>query len=170
MARTKVKGMEYDEAKHEYTCKDETGKVWKSTDGKTWEREDHGITFVTKNPKHDDSACHILDAQAYALEHPALFSSKFVKNDSGKTEWSLLPFEELEDVVKVLMLGAKKYSVDNWKNCTDTKRYKDALMRHVVSYIKGDIIDEESGLNHLAHAVCNCLFLMWFDHEGRSNG
>lgn len=98
-----------------------------------------------------------------------LASSKFTKADSGKLQWSLLPFAELEEVVKVLMKGASKYSPDNWKKCDTTKRYEDALMRHVVAYIKGDKIDEVSqggdGLPHLAHAICNCLFLMWFDNQ-----
>ena len=87
----------------------------------------------------------------------------FVKNDSGKLQWSLLPFKELEDVVRVLMIGAKKYTPDNWKKCDNVTRYKDALMRHIISYICGDTTDDESGLSHLAHAVCNCLFLMYFD-------
>ena len=91
-------------------------------------------------------------------------TSDFVKADSGKLQWSLLPFEELKEVVRVLMLGAKKYSPDNWKKCDDVTRYKDALMRHVISYVSGDITDEESGLSHLAHAVCNCLFLMYFNN------
>lgn len=91
-------------------------------------------------------------------------TSDFVKADSGKLQWSLLPFEELEDVVRVLMLGAKKYTPDNWKKCDNVTRYKDALMRHVISYVSGDITDEESGLSHLAHAVCNCLFLMYFNN------
>lgn len=96
---------------------------------------------------------------------------KFVKNDSGKLQWSLLPFQELEDVVKVLMKGAEKYSVDNWKRCNNTTRYKDALMRHVVSYIKDEKYDKDDKLPHLAHAICNCLFLMWFDNtkEGDKN-
>ena len=144
---------------------DETGKVWKSTDGKTWEREDGGIKLTTKKPEFDDSACHILDAQAYALAHPDLFGSQFIKKDSGKLKWSLIPFEELKDVVKVLMHGAEKYSADNWKKCDDTTRYKDALMRHVVAYVSGEKTDEEFGLSHLAHAICNCLFLMWFDNN-----
>ena len=94
-----------------------------------------------------------------------LAQSDFIKADSGKLQWSLLPFAELKDVVQVLMLGAKKYSPDNWKKCDDVTRYKDALMRHVISYISGDKRDEESGLSHLAHAICNCLFLMWFDNQ-----
>lgn len=96
---------------------------------------------------------------------PVTEKASFIKADSGKLQWSLLPFNELKDVVKVLMLGAKKYSPDNWKKCDDTKRYKDALMRHVISYVSGNERDEESGLSHLAHAVCNCLFLMWFDNQ-----
>lgn len=88
----------------------------------------------------------------------------FVKNDSGKLQWSLLPFKELEDVVRVLMIGAKKYTPDNWKKCDDVTRYKDALMRHVISYVSGDTTDDESQISHLAHAVCNCLFLMYFDN------
>lgn len=94
----------------------------------------------------------------------------FKKADDGKLQWSLMPFEQLEDVVRVLMNGAKKYSVDNWKKCDDVKRYKDALMRHVVSYIKGEQNDPEDNLSHLAHAICNCLFLQWFDSEGVKNG
>lgn len=92
----------------------------------------------------------------------------FVKNDSGKLEWSLMPFKQLEDVVRVLMFGADKYSRDNWKKCDDTNRYKDALMRHVTAYIEGEKFDKGNdgdNLHHLAHAICNCLFLLWFDQK-----
>lgn len=93
--------------------------------------------------------------------------NNFTKADEGKLKWSLMPFEQLKQVVSVLMKGAKKYSPDNWKKCDDLSRYKDALMRHVVSYIEGEKIDDiqkgGDGLPHLAHAICNCLFLMWFD-------
>lgn len=94
----------------------------------------------------------------------------FTKADNGKLQWSLMPFEQLEDVVRVLMKGAETYSKDNWKKCDDTTRYVDALERHVVSYIKGEKVDVKEkggdGLPHLAHAICNCLFLMYFDNKG----
>jgi len=92
--------------------------------------------------------------------------TEFTKNDSGKLQWSLLPFEQMEDVVRVLMNGAEKYSRDNWQKCDDTNRYVDALLRHVIAYKNGQKNDtgkDGDGLPHLAHAVCNCLFLMWFD-------
>ena len=84
------------------------------------------------------------------------------KFDAGKLRWTLLPFKAVKEVVKVLELGAKKYSVDNWKKISK-ERYKDALMRHVTSYLMGEKNDKESGLNHLAHAICCCLFIIWFD-------
>ncbi len=99
-------------------------------------------------------------------------NDEFVKNDAGKTEWSLIPFEQLEYAARVLMEGAKKYSVDNWKKCDDLKCYKDALMRHVFSYINGEKIDSKAkggdGLPHLAHAICNCLYLLWFDDNSET--
>ena len=91
--------------------------------------------------------------------------SDFVKNDNGKLQWSLMPFEQLEDTVRVLMKGAEKYSRDNWKKGDDVNRYKDALMRHVTAYIKGEERDPEDNLPHLAHAICNCLFLQYFDSK-----
>lgn len=107
--------------------------------------------------------------EVFGKKMKAYTSDSFVKADNGKLQWTLMPFQQLEDVVKVLMNGAKKYSVDNWKKCDDTKRYEDALMRHVVAYIKGDKLDSEDNISHLAHAVCNCLFLMYFDTRRKIN-
>lgn len=98
-------------------------------------------------------------------------TEEFKKNDNGKLQWSILPFEQLEDVVKVLMNGADKYSRDNWQKCNDANRYVDALMRHIIAYKNGQKNDtgkDGDGLPHLAHAVCNCLFLMWFDANEKS--
>lgn len=106
--------------------------------------------------------------QSYGIHKMVKPSTDFVKNDSGKLEWSLMPFKQLEDVVRVLMFGAEKYSRDNWKKCDDVNRYKDALMRHVTAYIEGEKFDKGNdgdNLHHLAHAICNCLFLLWFDQK-----
>ena len=93
-------------------------------------------------------------------------TTSFKKNDQGKLQWSLMPFEQLEDVVRVLMNGAKTYARDNWKKCDDPTRYTDALMRHVTAYVEGQKFDTEPGgdmLHHLAHAICDCLFIMYFE-------
>jgi len=93
---------------------------------------------------------------------------KGIKHDSEKPRWSLVPWEEFEDVVKVLTLGSRKYEDFNWQyvdNMDD--RYFSAAMRHLIAWRKGEINDPESGISHLAHAICNLLFLMWYDKTNR---
>jgi hypothetical protein len=90
-----------------------------------------------------------------------------VKRDRGKPRWSLLPWGALASVVGVLEYGASKYDVDNWKRVENPRqRYFDAAMRHLLAWHMGEVHDPESGLPHLAHAVCCVLFLLWFDTEG----
>lgn len=88
-----------------------------------------------------------------------------MKFDDGKPMWRLLPFRELREVVDILTFGVKKYAVDNWKKVIPPERYIDAAFRHFTSWVEGEKIDPETGKSHLAHAVCNLLFLMWFDNE-----
>ena len=83
-----------------------------------------------------------------------------------KLRWTLLPINELEDVVKVLELGAKKYGDFDWKHVPNaSKVYQESLFRHWVEYRKGNKIDDESGISHLAHLICCGLILMWHDKD-----
>jgi len=94
------------------------------------------------------------------------------KADDGKLRWDLLPVAEIEELVKVINMGAEKYAPNNWQNMPNaTDRLYAALLRHLVDWRKGSKIDQESGLNHLAHVLCNALFLLWFDRNkgGRCN-
>lgn len=88
---------------------------------------------------------------------------KGIKNDQGKPDWFLLPFEPVEEIVQVLTHGAKKYSPDNWKSVVEPspERYFSAAMRHLAAWRKGEKRDPDSGFSHLAHAACCVLFLMW---------
>jgi hypothetical protein len=89
---------------------------------------------------------------------------KAIKDDADKPMWDLLPIDLIEEAVKVLTFGAKKYSAYNWKGLSHERQYA-ALMRHIVAYNKGEKIDPESGITHLAHAVCNLIFLYEGDKE-----
>ena len=83
------------------------------------------------------------------------------KADQGKPGWHLLPWLAAELVVKVLDYGAKKYAPDNWRKVTDAEtRYWDAALRHLTAWARGEKLDPESGLPHLAHAACSILFLL----------
>jgi hypothetical protein len=88
------------------------------------------------------------------------------KLDNGKLRWDLLLYAEVEDIVKVLSFGALKYEDNNWMKVDNAEnRYFAAAMRHLVAWRKGEKIDPESKLPHLAHAACNLLFLAWFDRK-----
>lgn len=82
-----------------------------------------------------------------------------LKFDSQKVRMELLPLKAVYEVAKVMTYGAEKYAADNWKLLDDfDRRYKGALLRHMVDEeCQGDF-DEESGLLHLAHEACNALF------------
>ena len=88
------------------------------------------------------------------------------KDDSSKRRYSLLPKGAVNSVVDVLEFGSKKYADNNWQKVPDAKtRYYDAAMRHLDAWFNGDLKDAETGLPHLAHAICCLMFLMWFDSE-----
>jgi hypothetical protein len=84
--------------------------------------------------------------------------------DTGKARWDLLPWRSVGEVVRVLTHGAVKYAPDNWQKVPEPRnRYFAAAVRHLTTWWDGEKVDPESGLSHLAHAVCCLLFLMWFD-------
>jgi hypothetical protein len=88
------------------------------------------------------------------------------KFDDDKLRWDLLPLKPIEDVVKVLTFGAKKYGPENWRKVEDgVDRYYAACMRHIVAHKMGEKNDPESNLSHLAHAICNLIFMQELDHE-----
>jgi len=91
-----------------------------------------------------------------------------VKYDQEKLRFSLVPWREFIEVVKVLMHGSHKYEDHNWQRVPNAReRYFNAMMRHVMAWWNDEVNDPETKLNHLAHAICCALFLMWADKEGK---
>jgi hypothetical protein len=90
------------------------------------------------------------------------------KFDGGKPRWSLLPMREMRQVVEILTDGAVKYDDDNWKTVRPVSRYIDALGRHWDAWREGEVLDDGEGGDHrphLAHLICNAIFLLWHDNE-----
>ena len=86
------------------------------------------------------------------------------KHDLGKLRWDCLPWPAVEQVVLVLTFGANKYSAWSWPSVPDARRrYFAAMVRHAVAWLRGERLDPESGLPHLAHLACNALFLLSFE-------
>jgi hypothetical protein len=90
-----------------------------------------------------------------------VLETQSVKNDQEKPPWHLLPWGALEEIVRVLDFGAKKYRDRNWENPgLAWHRPFRAAIAHLQAWFRGETMDPESGLNHLAHAAANCLFLL----------
>lgn len=85
-----------------------------------------------------------------------------------KRPYHLLHPQALEALVDVLAYGANKHgSEDNWKKLPDAKiLYQDALQRHLAEIRKGNARDEESGMLHAAHVLCNAFFLLILELDG----
>lgn len=91
------------------------------------------------------------------------------KYDEGKPRMDLVPLDIIENVAKILTMGANKYGEDNWQELPNFwSRYKAALLRHLAAIDKGELLDQESGLPHIDHVLCNAMFLSWGYHHGRS--
>lgn len=92
------------------------------------------------------------------------------KDDQGKLDLTLLPPALLEETARVLMHGAAKYDRHNWAKVPDAEhRYAAAMLRHVLAWQKGEILDPESGRHHLAHAACCIGFLLAFAQSGHAS-
>ena len=91
------------------------------------------------------------------------------KHDGGKTDWSLLPWDAVEEIIKVLQFGAGKYSPWNWAENGGFKfnRLFNSSMRHFVAWFwRREDLDPETGISHMAHLGCNVLFLLHYVLNG----
>lgn len=92
------------------------------------------------------------------VENPTATGTKL---DDGKLRYDLVPADAMEDVVAVLTYGVKKYGARQWQGGIAWHRMFGAALRHLWAWWRGQDLDPESGLPHLAHASVNLLFLLW---------
>jgi hypothetical protein len=91
-----------------------------------------------------------------------LVASRF--NDM-KPDWTLLDFDSLLPLVRVMEFGSKKYGAFNWKNKQANKKQSlQSAMRHLIALINDEDIDSESGLAHTGHIMAN---MMIYEYHNR---
>lgn len=95
----------------------------------------------------------------------APLKDKGVKLDAGKLRFDLIPLLAQLEFVHVLTFGVKKYGANNWWKVIGWRwRYVGAGLRHVFAYMAGkftgETYDKETGLHHLAHALCCFYFVL----------
>lgn len=89
----------------------------------------------------------------------SLIKATGVKNDQEKPRVDLLDPLALEGIAAVLAFGAKKYAAHNWRGGISYSRLIGATLRHTFELLKGNDIDDESGLPHVDHLGCCWMFL-----------
>lgn len=82
--------------------------------------------------------------------------------NSAKPDFSLIPLGTLTDEARVWMYGREKYAAWNWAKGMPWSVPFACLMRHMAAWQSGEANDPESGLPHLAHAMCNLRMLTLF--------
>jgi hypothetical protein len=90
------------------------------------------------------------------------------KFDGGKPRFDLIPLNGLKETSEVLGIGAAKYPAPwNWMHVDRAQeRYYAALLRHLFAWKSGEKLDPETGKNHLAHVMCNAMFILERDMVG----
>ena len=81
-----------------------------------------------------------------------------IKHDSDKPDMSLLSSFSINELAKVLSFGKEKYAAHNWRKGIQISRLIAAAQRHMFAFNGGEDKDPESGLSHLAHAMCCMMF------------
>ena len=96
-------------------------------------------------------------------------TSEGLKYDEEKPRMHLLPPKSTFEVAKVLTFGANKYDEQNWRKLDNLQsRYTSGALRHIFAHMDGEALDVESGLSHLAHAICCLLFKLEIELEERT--
>ncbi len=80
--------------------------------------------------------------------------------NEGKTRHDLVPEFPQEQYARVLTAGANKYGDSNWRKGMEWTKVLASLKRHILAFERGEDFDLETGEYHMAHAMCNCAFLL----------
>lgn len=93
------------------------------------------------------------------------------KKDEGKPRYELLPWDAIEEVVRVLTAGAIKYEARNWEKGISYGRVMGAGWRHDTKFwmakLKGENeIDPETFCHHMAESICERLFVLAYELRG----
>lgn len=143
--------------------KNEVGGLacYKGKHGYIWAEDD------TSSP--EDVITRAIPTTNYQPEEPTKTTG--TKHDSDKPRFDLVPPDALLATTRVITYGENKYpsinGVQNWRLLDNVnQRLFAAAQRHLWAYQSGEKIDE-SGENHLAHAISSLMFMLQLDIENK---
>lgn len=127
-----------------------------------------GLTFMECGMQLQCTTCNALCPfiKQHGDTRPNILTEKELKKDDGKLRYDLFPVEALEEITKVLNFGATKYADRSWETGMKWGRLYAALFRHMTAWWRGEDLDKETGITHLAHACCCGIFLLTYVKRG----
>ena len=81
------------------------------------------------------------------------------KADIGKPRMDLISPLAMAYLAQVLTFGANKYAAHNWRKGIPLSKLIAASQRHLTAIAAGIDTDEETGLPHVAHLLCEAMFI-----------
>lgn len=114
------------------------------------------------------NASMIIDASMINTGHADWAQETRVTSSTGGekgrklTEIGFLDPVALEMVGRVAGFGAQKYASFNFLKGYNWSLSYNALLRHLMAFMRGEDIDSESGMPHIAHAAWQALALCSF--------
>lgn len=103
------------------------------------------------------------------VKKPSEMKAHGDRYNDGKLKWSYVNFKAMEPMVRVLMFGSQKYAPKNWMKGLDKVEVLESMQRHLAALMDGQQNDPESGLHHIGHLMCNCMFYSYFDLKEKEN-
>ena len=82
--------------------------------------------------------------------------------------FDLVNMQDIQAVVDIFTMGAKKYAPNNWK-LVNPSRYYGAFMRHFLKIRTKELYDSELGCLHIHQALWNIIVLMWIEDNKKSS-
>ena len=97
-----------------------------------------------------------------SLESFSHYESEGFLNSLHDSLHYLIDIDGWKPCCDVFHYGAQKYAAWNWTKGMSWSVVKACYLRHMYAIINGEEIDEESGLPHIGHAMCNLVMLCYF--------
>jgi hypothetical protein len=91
-------------------------------------------------------------------------SGRGLRYNSDKLRYDLIPPLANKEYAKVWTQALDKYPEGNWEKGMPWSEVIASAMRHLEAIRLGKDIDEESGLLHAAHLMCNAAMLAEFHY------
>jgi hypothetical protein len=82
-----------------------------------------------------------------------------MKHDQSKPRMDLISPLAMAYLAHVLSFGAEKYEEHNWRKGIPISKLVAASSRHLEAIKAGILFDDETGLPHAAHLMCEAMFI-----------